>query len=494
MRASLRRLWRTAVLRVRIIKAEQAAAAPTVPTIFIECTHTYHSDVNTGIQRVVRNVLRHAGDVAAGYGYEVVPVVVDGDRLVGADLASVLRDKSVPIVEVQAEADAAARRGHSGRLQQLIVGTARPIWRVGIRSIVALAPSARVTRFVYAPPYQTGLSRSLLLMLRCAGWRSTRLNPPILPTTNSLSVDQRPNCAGDILLLLDASWSTNLWPAVRRFKQHGGRVAGVIYDLIPVSHPHTCVAELVRVFNAWLAEYWVLTDCSVGISQSTSRQLADYVAATNPDRRVTPISHFHLGSELDFAMNGRDTRSAVQQLFAGCRHVFLMVGSIEPRKNHQFVLDAFDRFWQQGGDATLVLIGRQAWRTDTFLARVADHRERGNRLHLLRDATDTELDHGYRNASALVIASETEGFGLPVVEAFQRGLPVLCSDIPVFREIADGRARFFSIDNPDHLADALREFCANLDPRDRWQRTPQPWLTWRESTEQLVSALTKALA
>ena len=475
-------------------RADAPAAAPTVPTIFIECTHTYHSDLNTGIQRVVRNVLRHAGDVAAGYGYEVVPVVLDGDRLVGADLATVLRDKTAAAEDAPDGSAATTQHDPTARFRRVIVNTARPVWRFGLRSVAALLPSARVRRFVYAPPHQRGLSRSLLLMLRCVGWRSTRLNPPALAATGPVCLDQRTSCAGDILLLLDSSWATPIWPAVRRFKQRGGRVAAVIYDLIPVNHPYTCVPELVDAFAAWLDEHMALTDAFIGISRSTSREVADYFAAVAPDHPAAPITHFHLGSELDLITTGKDVRPQVREIFAAPRHVFLMVGSIEPRKNHLFVLDAFDRFWQQGGDAVLVMIGRHGWKTDSFLARVAGHAEYGRRLHLLRDATDTELDHGYRNASALVIASETEGFGLPVVEAFQRGLPVLCSDIPVFREIADGRARFFSIDNPDRLADALREFCASLDPRDRWLRTPRPWLTWRESTEQLVSGLTKALA
>ena len=498
--APLRTLAGTLRRRTASSRADAAAAAPTVPTVptvptmFIECTHTYHSDLNTGIQRVVRNVLRHAGDVAAGYGYEVVPVVLDGDRLVGADLATVLRDKTAAAEDAPDGSAATTQHNPTPRFRRVVVNTARPVWRFGLRSVVALLPSARVRRFVYAPPHQRGLSRSFLLMLRCVGWRSTRLNPPVPATTGLVYLDQRMNCAGDILLLLDSSWATPIWPAVRRFKARGGHVAAVIYDLIPVNHPYTCVPELVDAFAAWLDEHMALTDAFIGISRSTSREVADYFAAVAPDLPAAPITHFHLGSELDLITTGKDVRPQVREIFAAPRHIFLMVGSIEPRKNHPFILDAFDRFWQQGGDAVLVMIGRHGWKTDSFLARVAGHAEYGRRLHLLRDATDTELDHGYRNASALVIASTTEGFGLPVVEAFQRGLPVLCSDIPVFREIADGRARFFPIDNPDHLADALREFCASLDPRDRWRRTPRPWLTWRESTEQLVSALMKALA
>jgi alpha-1,2-rhamnosyltransferase len=140
-----------------------------------------------------------------------------------------------------------------------------------------------------------------------------------------------------------------------------------------------------------------------------------------------------------------------------------------------------------------VIVGRQSWMMPAFLERVARHPQRDRRLFVLRDASDAELDHCYRQASALVIASEIEGFGLPIVEAFQRGLPVLCSDIAVFREIADGRATFFNLSDPGHLANALSEFCRRVAPGARRQRDPQGWIGWRESTEQLFAAIIRAL-
>jgi alpha-1,2-rhamnosyltransferase len=158
------------------------------------------------------------------------------------------------------------------------------------------------------------------------------------------------------------------------------------------------------------------------------------------------------------------------------------------------VLDAFDAYWALGSDAALVIVGRQAWKTDAFLQRVASHKQLDRRLFLVRDATDGELDYAYRSASALVIASEIEGFGLPVVEAFQRGLPVLCSDIPVFREIAEGKATFFDLSQSCRLTETLVEFCRLHHVAQRGTRLPQKWLTWQESTDQLCAAIKRALA
>jgi O-antigen biosynthesis alpha-1,2-rhamnosyltransferase len=137
----------------------------------------------------------------------------------------------------------------------------------------------------------------------------------------------------------------------------------------------------------------------------------------------------------------------------------------------------------------LAIIGNYGWKCEEFLARAEAHPLRGKQLFLLRDVSDRELDYAYRHASALVIASEIEGFGLPVAEAIQRGLPVLCSDIPVFREVADGKVVFFGLEDPANLAREVERFIDGRSPKQRWTRTPHPWIGWRESAEQLFDAI-----
>jgi O-antigen biosynthesis alpha-1,2-rhamnosyltransferase len=467
---------------------------PDQPTIFIECTHTFHTELNTGIQRVVRNIVRYASVVAAESRYAVVPVIVEDGRFVAADIDVVLSDKlriqSIAVAPpVLPETPEPEHVSFSRKLRMVL----RPIWRGFLKSTDVLLPFATVRRFLRAPSDQRGLARFIL-----AVWYGIRLKamPPNSSPTGPMTLDDRPSCAADILLLLDSSWPVPLWPAVERFKRRGGRIAGVIYDIIPISHSYTCVPELVVAFKDWIDSHARNTDVFIAISSTIAGQLKHYLRAETPGNGPitrAPVLHFHLGSELDFIIDSKDVRPAIAAIFEQTDHVFLMVGSIEPRKNHAFVLDAFDRLWQLGERASLVIIGRHGWKTEDVFDRVAEHQLLGQQLFFLRDATDSELDHAYRNASALVIASAVEGFGLPVVEAFQRGLPVLCSDIPVFREIADGRATFFGLDDPEHLTAALLSYCHSHDPAARRDRTPQSWLTWRESTEQLLTSVLAAL-
>jgi len=451
---------------------------PASPTLFIECTLTYHSDATTGIQRVVRNVLRNAAMSAARYGYVVAPMLVNNNRFVPADLNQVLADKlRAPLTRPETPRGAPS--------------FARRCWRVLLRALSVILPSASAQRFLYASPNRLGLAWCILLPLRVL-----RLRPwpqPMAENAGAVSLEEYANCDGSILVLLDASWDLPIWPAVKSFKQRGGKVISVIYDLIPISHPHTCLATHVVAFRAWLRESIRYSDALIGISRSTADQLEQFAANGGKQSDGPVIDHFHLGSELDLVEREDQPRADIRRIFDVERHVFLMVGSIEPRKNHRYVLDAFDTHWARGGDAALVMIGRHGWKNEAFLERVARHEELDKRLFLVRDATDTEVDHAYRRASALIIASEVEGFGLPVVEAFQRGLPVLCSDIPVFREIADGKAIFFDLSHNGRLADALTAFCCAHPVEQRDIRTPQSWITWRQSTDQLCTAIMRAL-
>jgi alpha-1,2-rhamnosyltransferase len=468
---------------------------PADPTIFIECTYTVLNDTNSGIQRVVRNVLRHAPQVASAYGYAVVPVAFDGERLVAIDRDRLLLNKRraediLSTAEV-GTSDAVKSRPRRSIGRYVREGARRP-WRIALRAVIALLPFEPVRHFLYAPPQHVGLARCIRLVSRILGRRP---DVPV-PGAAGWNLDQRVDCNGDVLLLLDATWEVPPWAAVRRFKRRGGRVAGVIYDLIPITHPETFLPPLPEDFQRWLRMHARLTDAFVAISATVAQQLRGHMRGEerqDGSRSMAPISHFYLGAELDLIDVDDPIRPSIMQIFSRGRLAFLVVGSIEPRKNHGFILDAFDLVWDHCYDATLVILGHSGWKTESFLDRVAKHPELGCRLFMVCDAVDAELDFAYRHASALVVGSSAEGFGLPVVEAFQHGLPVICSDIPVFREIAGGKAAFFDVDNPECLTAVVESFCCNGGPGGKTLRVPQPCLTWGESVLQLFAALVKVL-
>jgi len=462
---------------------------PLARTLFIECTNTYRSAVQTGIQRVVRNTLRQARTLAREHGYEVAPVVLQAGQFRIVDFDRLLRDR----LRDDANAPAKSARGTRDRVIDAVRGSYRAV-RHGL-SIVLPHPAVR--RFLFAHPANFGLGWCLRLPVLLLKQLMPRrpivpADPAVLNDGLGISLDSYPSHTGNVLLMIDGSFAIPIWPAVARFQAAGGSVHVVVHDLVPITHPETVGDGMTTEFTAWIKQALRQQTRFLSVSRTVAAQLGQYLAGLTAQGFPAvpgPPQAFHLGSELDFSDPSRTPRPEVQAVLDGDEHVFIVVGSIEPRKNHRFILDAFDLYWRAGGTGRLAIIGRVGWKTEDLVARITSHPLHGKRLFLLRDIDDSELAHAYNAASALVIASIAEGFGLPVVEAFQRGLPVLCSDIAVFRETADGRATFFDLATPQNLTDALLAFAATHDPTQRRVRNPQPWITWRESTEQLLDAV-----
>ncbi len=467
--------------------------------IYIECTNTYHSPVQTGIQRVVRNILLHAEKISAARGYQMIPVVCSNGELREADLARVLRDKiGLPLEPSVSIVEPIAATGISKTFRVQLLCAARPPFRVLRRALTIILPFSATKRFAQAPLSDFGLAWCLLLP-----WRVLRkifrlfvpekpqpVQPaPKEPDPFGANLDSADSHQGNILLLLDASWSLPLWPAVHRFQERGGVTHGVIYDLVPLTHAETSEQSLADAFVVWVQSFLAASGRFHTISRTVASQLHTYLAQSNPGPVSWQVTPFYLGTGLDFYDPAIPVRDNLKSVFTTSDHMFVVVGSIEPRKNHRYILDAFDLLWKTGFSARLVIIGRHGWKNEDLIERIETHTQLNRQLFLFRDISDTELDFAYVQASALVIASESEGFGLPVVEAFHRGLPVLCSDIDIFRELADGRAIFFGLDDPRNLTNAVTKFCAINDPARRTERHPTPWITWEQSAEQLIDGI-----
>jgi glycosyltransferase involved in cell wall biosynthesis len=104
----------------------------------------------------------------------------------------------------------------------------------------------------------------------------------------------------------------------------------------------------------------------------------------------------------------------------------LAVGTVEPRKNHALLLQAFDRL--EAKDAGLVIVGRKGWMADDVAAALTGHPEFGKRLFWYEALDDPSLVALYRHAHASVLPSQYEGYGLPVVEALSQGCATVVSD------------------------------------------------------------------
>jgi glycosyltransferase involved in cell wall biosynthesis len=95
----------------------------------------------------------------------------------------------------------------------------------------------------------------------------------------------------------------------------------------------------------------------------------------------------------------------------------------------------------------------------------------------------------YSASTCLIAASYGEGFGLPLIEAAQHGLPILARDIPVFREVAGKHASYFTANDPEELAKAIETWISEYDNNTHIKSNGMSHLTWKQSAEKLVNVM-----
>jgi O-antigen biosynthesis alpha-1,2-rhamnosyltransferase len=439
--------------------------------LLFECTNVFRNPgVNSGIQRVVRNIVRQL-EPASG-AVECVPVLFAHNRLYRvAQLTPGSEGRTLPAkayawlerlnqafwrLHGRYEERWPMRRWHNARRVFFV------LWRLlGLPLTVAL----RVLRLLGYDPLQQ------------------RAEP----------FEAQP---GDQLVLLDSSWHAQHFAQIEGLKCRGVGVIAVIYDLIPVMRPEFFEERLRGIFNMWFD--WVVhqADGYMSISQSVSEQVRDEITRRLGGEAAAErwYGYFHLGSELDLRDEAGAPTADLAGLFESGRQVFLAVSTIEPRKNHAYLLDAFELAWAEGSQACLCIIGRVGWKCEALIKRIREHAEFGRRLFMFNDVDDNGLELAYSKAAALVFSSHAEGFGLPLVEAMQRGLPAMGSDLPVFREIGGEYMAYFGLDRPADLAELVQRFESSGHFPAAQALSGWRWIDWRESAAQLIEGVEAGLA
>jgi len=311
-------------------------------------------------------------------------------------------------------------------------------------------------------------------------------------------------CNGDRVLVMDLSGDRFIDAQQAglfdQWRQQGASVHAVVYDLLPVNMPEVFPPGADLNHAKWLKSISTL-DGAACISRAVKADLVQWQAENAiswSGRRPYRLSSFHLGADLAQSVPSRGMPKEADNLLTQMRKrpCFLMVGTIEPRKNHQHVLSAFTQLWSQGVDVNLVIVGREGWlalppsqrrNIPQVIDQLRHHSELNQRLFWPQGVSDELLTRIYGNSDCLIAASWGEGFGLPLIEAAHHGLPVLARDLPVFREVGNDNATYFTANDPQGLADAIFQWLQN--PSQRTSATPDTAMTWLQSVAQLNQAL-----
>ena len=264
------------------------------------------------------------------------------------------------------------------------------------------------------------------------------------------------------------------------------RLAAVFHDAIPVRFPHITWPQSVQRHP----EYMKLLagfERAWAISDATRRDFTGFWRwqGVNPRVRVEVIE---LGADFDGANRvQRDVRITKE------RPSLLCVGIVEPRKNQTFLLEVCEALWRDRVDFDLHVVGRvNPHFGEAMAARMRTLQKREPRFRFHAAAGDRELGRLYANARAVAFPTIAEGCGLPLLEALWRGVPCVCSDLPVLRENADGGGCLLA--GVNDLADwqaKLRTVLTDAAESGRLQTEAmaRPLPRWANTAQTLLKAL-----
>lgn len=213
------------------------------------------------------------------------------------------------------------------------------------------------------------------------------------------------------------------------------RLVCMVHDLIPLTHPHFSRAGTPEKHALRMKHVLAWSSGILANSHSTLNALALFAAENQLSLPPSVVTHLPAATLPE--------PSTVRPL---SEPYFVMLGTIEGRKNHLLMLDVWRRLINAYGEETprLLIIGQRGWACGPVLDALDHDRVLKQHMIELNDCDDAQLSNWLHHARALLFPSHVEGYGIPMVEALGLGVPVIASDLEVFHEIAG--------DIPDYLS------------------------------------------
>ena len=271
---------------------------------------------------------------------------------------------------------------------------------------------------------------------------------------------------GDKYFTADVFWNEESDIArILELQELGCEIHVFVHDLLPITHPDFFERSAVKKFVFGISS---VLPRATGLYCASKRTQAELREQVSNCPRITTIN---LGS--DFLPNQEGVVKRIQNRI-------VMVGSIEPRKNYDLVIDWFSSDFHP---YELHIVGRQAWKSYKIVRRLNRLTKGSSSFFWHSNLTDNELRSLLQSSEIGICASFDEGYGLPLREFAQFGLKVAASDIEIFKENFIGVVEYFDPLIVDSLDSAIERLKAKSQPKNA------PGYPWKDSTKTLLDGI-----
>jgi glycosyltransferase involved in cell wall biosynthesis len=255
-----------------------------------------------------------------------------------------------------------------------------------------------------------------------------------------------------------------------------------VHDLVPILYTEHLVPKIVQNFNNNIK--WIKKECEriIAVSESTKADLINQIGIS--------------GDQIDVVYSGVSNKfkpvtnalqiEKVKKKYGIEKDYFLTVGTLEPRKNIDKVVEAFEKI--NNKDLSLVIAGKYGWGQ-----RQAEDRDR---IITTGFVSDEDLPALYSGSKAFIYVSLYEGFGLPVLEAMGCGCPVVTSNVSSLPEVAGGAALLVNPNSAKEIVAAVNKIVEDKELRKKLSKQSllqAEKFSWKTTAEKTLEVYNKVV-
>jgi glycosyltransferase involved in cell wall biosynthesis len=229
----------------------------------------------------------------------------------------------------------------------------------------------------------------------------------------------------------------------------GTRTVVTVHDLSFVGEPSSVMPGMLNHLSRWVPRSVARADHVIAVSEATRRDLIEFYQT--PAEKISVLYH---GVTTEFRPVAAAKQTAVRHKYNLAEQPFILsVGTIQPRKNYQRLIQAFARL---DADLDLVIVGGFGWHFQEITAEVT-RLDLEKRVRFLGFVADADLPALYSTASLFIYPSLYEGFGLPLLEAMACGTPVVASNQSALPEVVGQAGLLVDPYNVEAMAATMTE-------------------------------------